>query len=78
VIDRLDLPAEAEDYLQATGVGTGEVTLRFTPSADLPASLSLPIAFGGALQEDLQLGVLDTMHVPEGEKAIVGYHIAVR
>jgi hypothetical protein len=78
VIERLDLPADADDYLDLTGVGTREVTLRFTPSADLPASLTLPIAFGGATNEDLELGVLDTMHVPEGEKAIVGYHIAVR
>jgi hypothetical protein len=78
VIERLDPPADADDYLDVTGVGTREVRLRFTPSADLPASLTLPIAFGGAAGDDLQLGVLDTMHVPEGEKTIVGYHIAVR
>jgi len=78
VIERLDLPADADDYLDLSGVGTREVTLRFTPSADLPASLHVPIAFGGATQDDLELGVLDTMHVPEGEKTIVGYHIAVR
>jgi hypothetical protein len=78
VIERLDLPAHADDYLDVIGVGTREVTLRFSPSADLPASLSLPVAFGGAAHDDLQLGVLDTLHVPEGEKTIVGYHIAVR
>jgi len=79
VIERLDLPAaDAEDYLQVFGVGTREVTLRFSPSADLPASLTLPIAFGGAPNDDFELGVLDTMHVPEGEKTVVGYHIAVR
>jgi hypothetical protein len=79
VIERLDLPAaDAEDYLHVSGVGTREATLRFSPSADLPASLTLPIAFGGAPNDDLELGVLDTMHVPEGEKTIVGYHIAVR
>jgi hypothetical protein len=79
VIERLDLPAaDAEDYLQVFGVGTREVTLRFSPSADLPASLTLPIAFGGAPNGDFELGVLDTMHVPEGEKTVVGYHIAVR
>jgi hypothetical protein len=78
VIERLDPPADAEDYLDVCGVGTRDVTLRFTPSADLPESLTLPIAFTGGTNDDLQLGVLDTMHVPEGEKTIVGYQITVR
>ncbi|MHC4549356.1 MAG: hypothetical protein ACYTEZ_11330 [Planctomycetota bacterium] len=74
----LELPAEAAEYLEVTGLGTGAVGLLFSPSPDLPDSLSLPIAFAAAPLDDLTLGVLDTMHAPEGGKSLVGYHIVVR
>jgi len=42
-ITALESPAEAADFLAVEGIGTSAVTLQFTPSPDIPESLSLPI-----------------------------------
>jgi hypothetical protein len=78
VFSSLDLPPDSAEYLEVAGLGTSEVTLSFSPSPNLPRSLSLPITLVGDTAGALEITVLDAVHPPLAEGTLLPYRIVVR
>ena len=76
-IAAIDLPPGSEDYLVVEGLGTPWVILRIAASPDLPASLALPVTFGGDLSEPFQLGLFDILEERDEDAPLVSVHFGV-
>ena len=76
-IASIELPRGSEDYLVVEGLGTPWVILRIAASPDMPASLALPVTFGGDLSEPFQLGLFDILEERDENAPLVSVHFEV-